>query len=777
MRLINNTTKKNRKLRIMQTCVCMICISALFLFGCAKASDNEDSGVDSLFEPVGSELGETVDDADTGVETDDAIDTDVLSPETDSAAVEEIKENDGQEEVSESYENLEEDESIEIMDESVDESETSYNKDPEEVLASMSLKQKVAQLFFVTPEGLTGYQEVTAFGEASKRKYDDIPVGGLIYMASSLKDPGQTKEMLKRTQDYVTESTGIPIFLGLDEEGGRVLRIGSNPAFGVKKIDPMYEIAAAGGVDGVKDAASYIGNYLADLGFNTDFAPDADILTNKDNTVIGDRAFSSDPKEVSVMAKTYAEGLHSEGIFSCYKHFPGHGDTKEDSHKGYAYSYKTMQELEECELVPFSDGINGYADFVMVAHISLPEILGGDTPSTLSSEIVTDLLRNKMGYEGIIITDALGMGAISEHYTAEESSVLALEAGCDMLLMAGDLKSSYDAVLNAVMDGRITEKRIDESVLRILKVKFSGRIKSSDSSDLSDSEPSSDEETLAYDNEKRTTAKGLSVGDTFEFIDVYGNKYTSKVDSGVPLTEYDPDYFEHSGDYLKYSDDKYSSRMGIDVSYHNGDIDWNKVKAAGIDFAFIRIAYRGYGQEGKLNKDSKFEDNYKQAKIAGLDVGVYIFSQAINEAEAEEEADFVLNILNGRELDLPVVYDPESILIKGTAEPDKDARTYEIFENRSQFTANTISFFKKIKESVYDYTPGIYSNMLWEAHNLNLSEIQAEFSKSGDIPVWYADYEELPQTPYNFNFWQYSSEAKIDGVSGRVDVNVQMIQK
>ncbi|WP_197029490.1 glycoside hydrolase family 3 protein [Butyrivibrio sp. AE3004] len=456
------------KFRFWQICICMLCITTLLLSGCAEVPDNNDLSKDALFEPVGSELDESVDDGDSRVEAEDVTVSGTSLPEVDSVVAEDSLDND---DVA-SFEKRDEDKSLEIIDESDNGLDISYTRNPEEVLASMSLKQKVAQLFFVTPEGLTGYQEVTVFGETSKEKYDEIPVGGLIYMAGNLKNPVQTKEMLNDTQDYVTKSTGIPIFLGLDEEGGRVLRVGSNPAFGVKKIDTMYEVAASG-AESVKESASYIGNYLADLGFNTDFAPDADILTNKENTVIGDRAFSSDPKEVSVMAKTYAEGLHDAGIFSCYKHFPGHGDTKEDSHEGYAYSYKTMEELDECELIPFSAGINGYADFVMVAHISLPEVLGNNTPSTLSSEIVTDLLRKEMGYEGIIITDSLGMGAISDHYTAGESSVLALEAGCDMLLMGGDLNSSYKAVLTAVMDGRITEKRIDESVLRILRVKFS----------------------------------------------------------------------------------------------------------------------------------------------------------------------------------------------------------------------------------------------------------------------------------------------------------------
>jgi GH25 family lysozyme M1 (1,4-beta-N-acetylmuramidase) len=208
-----------------------------------------------------------------------------------------------------------------------------------------------------------------------------------------------------------------------------------------------------------------------------------------------------------------------------------------------------------------------------------------------------------------------------------------------------------------------------------------------------------------------------------------------------------------------YEDDAYTSRQGIDVSHHQGEINWEKVKASGIDFAILRIGYRGYGQEGTLNLDQEFNRNIENAQAAGIDVGVYFFAQAINEDEAREEADFVLQNLEGYELQLPVVYDPESIL-------DADARTDEV--SGEQFTKNTIAFCEKIKEA--GYSPMIYSNMLWEAFEFDMEQLTM-------YPFWYADYEALPQTPYAYEMWQYSESGQVDGIDGVVDLDVQFLPK
>ncbi len=354
--------------------------------------------------------------------------------------------------------------------------EESLAEEVEAIILGMKLEEKVAQMFFVTPELITGVSRVRAAGERTKDALAQYPVGGLIYLAANLENPEQTEEMLSTVQKYMMEQCGFPIFLGVDEEGGRVLRIGSNAEFGVKKTEAMGTLAGKEEPEtAVRDAGDTIGAYLSELGFNVDFAPDADVLTNKENRVIGDRSFGKDPQVVAGLAWEFAQGLHDNGIMACYKHFPGHGDTVEDSHKGYAYSYKTWEELAETELIPFRSGSEKGIEFIMVSHISLPKFNGTDIPATLSKSVVTGKLREEMGYEGIIITDSMNMGAVSKHYASGEAAVLAVQAGCDMLLMSRGFEESYRAVLEAVEAGEITEERIDESVRRIMEAKLRWR--------------------------------------------------------------------------------------------------------------------------------------------------------------------------------------------------------------------------------------------------------------------------------------------------------------
>lgn len=341
-----------------------------------------------------------------------------------------------------------------------------------ELLSRMTTQEKVAQMFFITPELLTGTENVTAAGDATMAALDRYPVGGLVYFSKNLQTPEQTRDMLQGVQEYATQTQGLPIFLGVDEEGGRVLRVGSNSAFGVPKTEAMGVLAAQQDTEVIRTAADTIGAYLDDLGFNVDFAPDADVITNESNQAIGDRSFGSDPHVVADMAWAYSEGLHQHGILACYKHFPGHGGTVEDTHAGYAYSYKTLDELKEIELVPFQSGCEKGIDFIMVSHVSTPNVTGSDVPATLSGQLVTDLLRQEMGYQGIIITDSMNMGAVSEHYSPGDAAVMAVQAGCDMLLMSDHFEPSYNAVLEAVEDGRIKMEDIDASVSRIIETKL-----------------------------------------------------------------------------------------------------------------------------------------------------------------------------------------------------------------------------------------------------------------------------------------------------------------
>ena len=242
------------------------------------------------------------------------------------------------------------------------------------------------------------------------------------------------------------------------------------------------------------------------------------------------------------------------------------------------------------------------------------------------------------------------------------------------------------------------------------------------------------------------------------FVDVYQNPYQVEINPDVEKHNYKAECFIHSRDLLAYEgDENYTYRLGVDVSEHQGYVDWQQLKDNGFDFAFIRLGYRGYGQEGNIRLDQEFRRNMQNAQEAGLDVGVYFFAQAVNEEEALEEADFVLENLEGYTLQLPVVYDPESIL-------DDEARTDNV--TGEQFTENTEVFCSAIADAGYD--PMIYANMLWEAFELDLEQLS-------EYPLWYADYEPSPQTPYHFDFWQYTNEGNVPGIEGNADLNIQMI--
>lgn len=340
-----------------------------------------------------------------------------------------------------------------------------------EFVAGMTLEDKIAQMFVVTPDALTGYTDVTAAGDTTKKAYDERPVGGLIYMSGNLKDSEQTAAMLENMQTIATERTGLPAFLCVDEEGGSVTRIAGKNGFDATDVGTMSAIGATGDSQNAYNAGNVIGKYLDELGFNVDFAPVADVLTNEANTVIDERSFGTDSAVVAQMVTSELKGLSDAGIYGTAKHFPGHGATAEDSHEGAAVSERTLEELTATELVPFQSAINEGVNFVMVGHIAAPNVTGDNTPASLSEKMITDVLRTQMGYRGIVITDAMNMGAITESYSADEAAVKAVQAGADMILMPEDYETAYNGLLAAVNDGTISEERINESVTRIVKVK------------------------------------------------------------------------------------------------------------------------------------------------------------------------------------------------------------------------------------------------------------------------------------------------------------------
>lgn len=344
----------------------------------------------------------------------------------------------------------------------------------EEELSQMTLREKVGQLFYIRPESLDPEIEYATSADLPDVRLQDVngrmketasryPMGGIVLFAHNIRDG----EQLARFVADIRALPGAPL-LCVDEEGGRVARLANNPAFGLPRYESMAAFRSPGEV---KEAAFTIGSYLKRLGFDIDFAPVADVNTNPENIVIGNRAFSDQPKDAAKKVKAYVKGLRKAGVLGCLKHFPGHGDTQADTHFGYAVSGKTWEEMAACEMIPFKAGIRAGAPLVMTAHIAAPAVTGSDVPSTLSPEVLQGKLRGELGFEGAIITDALEMGAITRQYSVPEACVLALEAGVDILLCVKDYPACFEAVLAAVQEGRLTEGRIDESVRRILRLR------------------------------------------------------------------------------------------------------------------------------------------------------------------------------------------------------------------------------------------------------------------------------------------------------------------
>lgn len=339
-------------------------------------------------------------------------------------------------------------------------------------LESMTLEQKVAQLFVVTPEQLTGVSQAVVAGSATQRALDDIPVGGLCYFAQNITGSQQLRDLLANTCDIASRSgAGIAPFLTVDEEGGMVARVANSGYFDVESFSNMAEVGTTGDETKAAYVGTTVGTYLHEIGFNVDFAPVADVLTNPRNEVIGLRAFSSDPGVVAQMVSAEVAAMLETGTMPCIKHFPGHGDTAGDSHTGAVVSKRTADEIRACEYKPFQAGIEAGCPFVMVGHIETPGLATDGLPASLSKTMITDELRGRLGFEGVVISDSFVMGAITQRYASADVAVRFIQAGGDMILMPENLQEAYRGVLAAVDGGTIEKSRIDESVERILEVK------------------------------------------------------------------------------------------------------------------------------------------------------------------------------------------------------------------------------------------------------------------------------------------------------------------
>lgn len=330
------------------------------------------------------------------------------------------------------------------------------------LLDGMTTQEKICQLLIVHPEALTGGGTVTGMTDELAAALREYPVGGVLLSAGNIT----SGEQLAALTAALSNGCKTAPLISVDEEGGRVARLMNT--VGTTKLGSMYSYRAQG-TQGAHDNAQTIARDIAAYGFNTDFAPVADVWTNKRSNAIGDRAYSDDYDEAAELVAAAVKGFHDGGVICCLKHFPGHGSTKTDSHDGTATVDKTLPQLRQEDLKPFVSGIAAGADMVMVGHLTVPTM--DDVPASVSRKIVTNLLRYDLGFRGVIVTDGLQMQALAQ-YTDGEKAVLALAAGNDMLLEISDVPGTVAAIEKALADGTLSRAALDESVLRILQLKL-----------------------------------------------------------------------------------------------------------------------------------------------------------------------------------------------------------------------------------------------------------------------------------------------------------------
>lgn len=371
------------------------------------------------------------------------------------------------------------------------------------IIDKMTLEQKVAQLFVVSPETLTGVDSVQYAGDMTYQALQDYPVGGIVFAKDNIDSSSQFGTMTDNLQSYSEEISGLPLFLAAAEEGGSASVLGNNDNLdeyyenSYSDDDSDYSSSSANSVHsgapsmseiGRKDdsnnayeAGKSIGSLMSAYGLNLDLAPVADVLSGN-STGIGDRTFGTDVQTVSDMALEVIRGIQEEDVNAAMKYFPGYGAASSNM-SGFPVINSSLDELKKKEFLPYSNAIAQGMDFVMVGHISVPNVTGDDTPASLSEKMISEVLRKDLGFKGIVMTDYLNDKTIVKNYGAADAAVKAIQAGADLLLEPDDLEAAYEGVLKAVKKGDITEDRLDESIYRILRVKLSMQDESSDTTE------------------------------------------------------------------------------------------------------------------------------------------------------------------------------------------------------------------------------------------------------------------------------------------------------
>lgn len=325
-----------------------------------------------------------------------------------------------------------------------------------QALSSMTLEEKIGQMLIL-------YETHSEVNEEVKTLFNEIKPGGIILNKENITTYTNTKRYIEEIKTL----SKFPLIVSIDQEGGRVQRLQLLKDITPTNLPSMFEIGKTQDVSLSYEVGKILAEQVKTLGINVVYAPVCDIVINKENTGIGTRSFGNSPTLVSSMCTNFAKGIEEEKVIATYKHFPGHGDTTTDSHTSLPIIKKNLEELENFELIPFKEAINENAKIIMVGHIAFPNITNDLTPASLSKTIITDILKKKLNYNGLVITDALNMKALTDNYTDDEIYTTAINAGVDLLLMPNNPHKAIQIIKET-----INEERINESVAKILRFKF-----------------------------------------------------------------------------------------------------------------------------------------------------------------------------------------------------------------------------------------------------------------------------------------------------------------
>ncbi len=340
------------------------------------------------------------------------------------------------------------------------EQELTVDEKVEKALSEMTLKEKIGQMIIIE------YRK--PYDSKLEKTLKTVKPGGFILFKENFTTYSATLNFVKK----VKATSDIPMFISVDQEGGGVQRLQGLTDKKAIYIPYMQELGSTKDTKLAKEVGRVMAEEMRVFGINMDFAPVIDIYSNPKNTVIGKRAFGTDAKTVSDMALSLADGLEENGIIPVYKHFPGHGNTAVDSHVSLPIVDKSKEELYDLDLIPFQKAIENHASVIMIGHLAVPSITGDNTPASLSKKLITDFLKGEMKFNGLVVTDALNMGALTKYYSKSEIPVKAIQAGVDILLMPASPEDAVSEIVKAVQSGKIKESQIDASVRKILKLKY-----------------------------------------------------------------------------------------------------------------------------------------------------------------------------------------------------------------------------------------------------------------------------------------------------------------